>query len=339
MLSTDHPKKWRVILEAYQKPDLRHSIWQVINSLGPYFLLWYAMYRSLEISIWLTLLLVIPAGGFLIRIFIIFHDCGHGSFFASRKANDTLGIITGLLAFTPYYDWRHKHAIHHASAGNLDRRGTGDVLTLTVSEYLRMPWWKRLGYRIMRNPLLMFTFGSFIVFAIGHRFPLKGAGKRERSSVIWTNLALAGIISGLILLIGWQAFLLIQVPILFIAASAGVWLFYVQHNFDGTYWDRKEHWDFLKAGLQGSSFYRLPTVLQWFTGNIGFHHIHHLAPRIPNYKLPKCHLENGIFQVQPLTFLSSLKSLKLRLWDEQRRQMVGFEVLKQYRTSMQNQAY
>jgi len=335
---TDQPKKWRKILGAYQIPDSRLSIWQLTNSIVPYLLLWYTMFRSLEISYWLTLLLAIPTAGFLIRIFIIFHDCGHGSFLESRKANDTMGIITGLLAFTPYYEWRHSHAIHHATAGNLDRRGTGDVLTLTVAEYVAMPWWKRVGYRIMRNPLLMFTVGSFIVFSIGHRFSRKDAGKRERFGVIWTNLALLGIISGLILLIGWQAYLLVQVPILFFAASAGVWLFYVQHNFDGTYWRRKERWDFLKTGLQGSSYYKLPAILQWFTGNIGFHHIHHLAPRVPNYRLPKCNAENKLFQVQPLTFLSSLRSLKLRLWDEQARQMVGFEAVKRYRASVQNSA-
>jgi omega-6 fatty acid desaturase (delta-12 desaturase) len=338
MKATSQDKKWRQILEAYQTPDTKRSLWQIVNSIVPFLLLWYAMYRSISISYWLTLLFAIPTAGFMVRIFIIFHDCGHGSFFESRNANAVLGIVTGLLTFTPYYEWRHSHAIHHATAGNLDRRGTGDVLTITVAEYVAMPWWKRVGYRIMRNPLIMFTVGSFSVFAIGHRFPRKESSKRERSNVLWTNLALAGIIAGLMLLIGWQAFLLVQVPILFLGTSAGVWLFYVQHNFEDTYWDRKEHWDFLKVGLQGSSYYQLPGILQWFTGNIGFHHIHHLAPRVPNYKLPICHAENKLFHVQPLTIRTSLRSLRLRLWDEQARIMVGYEAVKRFRRSAPNAA-
>ena len=337
-ISKAQPNNWRKILQVYQTPDLMRSIWQVINSIIPYLLLWYAMYWSLSISYWLTLLLAIPTAGFLVRTFIIFHDCGHGSFFESRTANDALGILTGLLSFTPYYEWRHSHAIHHATAGNLDRRGTGDVLTLTVEEYVALPWWKKAGYRIMRNPVIMFTVGSFFVFTIGHRFPRKRSGKRERASVIWTNFALLGIITRLILLIGWREYLLVQVPIMFFAASAGVWLFYVQHNFDRSYWERKENWEFIKAGLHGSSYYQLPAILQWFTGNIGFHHIHHLAPRIPNYKLPACHAENELFQVKPLTIRSSLRSLKLRLWDEQARKMVGYEGIKQYRQSVGNPA-
>lgn len=328
-------KNLRRILVPYQSPDITRSIWQVVSSFVPYLLLWYAMYRSLEISFWLTILLAIPAAGFLVRIFIIFHDCGHGSFFKSRTANDSLGIIAGLLTFTPYYDWRHSHAIHHATAGNLDRRGRGDVLTLTVCEYISLPWWKRLAYRIMRHPLLMFTVGSFFVFIVLNRFPRRDSGKREFFSVLWTDLALGGIIVGLVLLIGWQAYLLVQVPIMLFAASTGVWLFYVQHNFEGTYWDRKEGWDFFKAGLQGSSFYKLPAVLQWFTGNIGFHHIHHLAPRIPNYKLPACNAENTELQVNPLTFLPSLKSLKLRLWDEESGKMVGFNAVRKYKATLE----
>lgn len=333
---TEGQRNWREILEVYQTPDLNHSLWQITTSIVPYILLWAAMVFSLSISYWLTLLLAIPTAGFMVRIFIIFHDCGHGSFFESRKANDMLGILTGLLTFTPYYEWRHSHAIHHATAGNLDRRGIGDVQTLTVAEYIALPWWKKAGYRIMRNPLVMFTIGSFLVFAVGHRFPRKGFGKRERFSVIWTNLALAVIIAGLMLWIGWQAFLLVQVPILFLAASAGVWLFYVQHNFEGTYWVRKDKWDFVKTGLQGSSYYQLPAILQWFSGNIGFHHIHHLAPRVPNYMLPKCHAENRLFQVKPLTIRSSLRSLRLRLWDEDAGVMVGFEAVNKYGLGMYN---
>jgi len=324
-------QSWRKILAQYQNPDAWRSWWQVINSVIPFLGMWVVMYFSLQVSYWLTLLLAIPTAGFMVRTFIIFHDCGHGSFFKSQKWNDIVGFVTGVLTFTPYYHWKHDHAIHHATAGNLDRRGVGDVKTLTVEEYLALPWWKKIGYRIMRNPLILFTVGSFIVFVFTHRFWGPGAGRRERASVLWTNLALAIILSLLMVFLGWKEVLLVHVPILLIACSAGVWLFYVQHNFEGTYWERRDNWDFLKAGLEGSSFYKLPAVLNWFTGNIGFHHIHHLAPKIPNYKLPKVYKENPLFQVEPLTILRSLKSLGFRLWDEKTKRMVGFNVLKVYR--------
>lgn len=324
-------QSWRKILAQYQSPDSWRSWWQVINSVVPFLALWVAMYFSLSVSYWLTLVLSLPTAGFTVRIFILFHDCGHGSFFKSQKLNDLLGFITGVLTFTPYFEWKHNHAIHHATAGNLDKRGVGDVLTLTVEEYLALPWWKKVGYRILRNPLILFTIGSFIVFAVTHRFWGPGAGKRERASVIWTNLVLAAVFAPLMLWLGWREVLLVQLPILFFASSAGVWLFYVQHNFEGTYWERKDNWDFLKAGLEGSSFYKLPAVFNWFTGNIGFHHIHHLAPKIPNYKLPWAHRENPVFQVEPLTIRKSLKSLGFRLWDEQDKCMVGYSAVKVYR--------
>ncbi len=322
------------ILARYQQPDLWRSLWQLANSLVPYLLLWVLMVLSLKVSYFLTLLLSIPAAGFMVRLFIIFHDCGHGSFFRSRRLNDMVGIITGILAFTPYHHWRHDHAIHHATAGDLDRRGVGDVQTLTVAEYRSLSWWRRAIYRISRQPLVMFTIGSFLVFALFHRFPRPGSGRRERLSVYYTDLALAVLIGGLIYWIGWQAYLMIQIPVLAIATSVGVWLFYVQHNFDGTYWERHDKWDFIKAGLYGSSFYKLPAILQWFSGNIGFHHIHHLNARIPNYLLPKCYRENPVFHVRPLTILSSLRSLRFRLWDEETGQLVGFDVLKRYHPSL-----
>ena len=217
------------------------------------------------------------------------------------------------------------------TAADLDRRGIGDVYTMTVDEYLAAPWWKKAGYRIMRNPMILFTIGSFLVFTLFNRFGRPEAGRREKSSVIWTNLALLAVIGWIMLKIGWAAFLLVEVPILLIACSAGVWLFYVQHNFDPTYWERHESWQFFKAGMDGSSFYKLPRVLQWFTGNIGFHHIHHLSPKIPNYKLEECHNENPMFQIEPLTFAKSLKSLFYRLWDEKERMLVGWSALKKYR--------
>jgi omega-6 fatty acid desaturase (delta-12 desaturase) len=291
--------------------------------------LWYLMLRSLEVSYWLTLALSIPAAGFLMRAFIIFHDCGHGSFFKSRRANDALGILTGILTFTPYYRWRHDHAVHHASAGDLDRRGVGDVWTLTVQEYLDSPPWKRAAYRLFRYPLVMVGFGPFFVFVIIQRFAGGTTGKRERYSVYWTNLALLGILALMGATIGIKAYVLIQVPIMIIAGSAGVWMFYVQHQFEGVYWERHDNWNYASAALKGSSFYQLPRVLQWFTGNIGFHHIHHLGPRIPNYNLERCYRENLMFQeVKPITLRTSLKSLRLRLWDEERHRLVGFGHLK-----------
>jgi omega-6 fatty acid desaturase (delta-12 desaturase) len=289
------------------------------------------MYRSLAIGYWLTLILAIPTAGFMTRMFIIFHDCCHGSFFRTMKANDRLGLVLGVLVLTPFYQWKHSHAIHHATAGDLDRRGTGDVYTMTVAEYLAAPWYKKVGYRIMRSPLILFTVGSFIVFTVTHRFFEKSAGKRERSSVIWTNIAIAAVVGWLMIEVGWAAFLLVEVPIVLIACGAGVWLFYVQHNFDPTYWERHKEWEFFHAGMDGSSFYKLPKLLQWFTGNIGFHHIHHLSPKIPNYKLEECHNENPVFQIEPLTFRKSLKSLFFRLWDEKEKMLVGWNALKKYR--------
>lgn len=322
---------WRKIVSKYQVPDTWRSIWQIVNTLIPYFALWGVMFWSVGISYWLTLLISIPTAGFMVRTFIIFHDCGHGSFFKSKRANTAVGIITGILVFTPWNHWWHEHAIHHATAGNLDKRGTGDVDTWTVEEYLAAPWGKRVWYRIMRHPLVMFTIGAMIVFSIVQRFPLSSHGKRERASIWWTNLALVVLISGLIALVGWKTYLLVQLPVLLLGTSAGVWMFYVQHNYEGSYWERQDKWDFYKAAMNGSSLYELPAILQWFTGNIGFHHIHHLGPRIPNYKLQECLKENPVLQVKSLNMWSSLKTLRLRLWDEATKQMVGWEILKKYR--------
>ncbi|MBC8334634.1 MAG: fatty acid desaturase [Anaerolineales bacterium] len=322
---------WRKIVSKYQVADTWRSVWQIVNTLVPYFILWGIMFWSVGISYWLTLLISIPTAGFMVRTFIIFHDCGHGSFFKSKRVNTAVGIITGILVFTPWYRWWHEHAIHHATAGNLDKRGTGDVDTWTVEEYLAAPFFKRLWYRIMRQPLVMFTIGAMIVFAVVQRIPLQSHGKRERASIWWTNLALVVLISGLIALVGWKTYLLVQLPVLLLGTSGGVWMFYVQHNYEGSYWERQEKWDFYKAAMNGSSLYELPAILQWFTGNIGFHHIHHLGPRIPNYKLQECLKENPVFQVKSLNMWSSLKTLRLRLWDEATQQMVGWERLKKYR--------
>lgn len=327
--------RWQAVVAKYAKPDLRRSLWQVANTLIPYFVLWYLMIRAMEVSYWLVLGLSVFAAGFLMRTFIIFHDCGHGSFFKSKKANDFLGAITAFLNFTPYYRWKHDHAIHHATASDLDRRGIGDVYTMTVKEYLAASRLKQIAYRIMRNPFALLGVGPLLVFVITQRLPLPSQSRRQKTSVWWTNFSLVVVVTLMSLLVGWKTYLLVQLPIILISSTLGVWLFYVQHNFDPSYWDNHEGWEFVKAGLQGSSFYKLPVVLQWFSGNIGFHHIHHLSSRIPNYNLPQCYYENELFHVKPLTFIASLKSLSLRLYDEERKMMIGWSGLKYYQTQPQ----
>lgn len=324
-------KTWRKIVNNYQNPDIRKSIWQLVNTLVPYIGLWVLMVYAMKISYWLVLALAIPAGGLVVRLFIFLHDCGHWSFFKSAKANHWVGSILGVLVFTPFFQWRQSHAVHHATAANLDKRGVGDVWTMTVEEFLEASQWKRLFYRVYRNPLIMFGVGPLLTFLILHRLPSKKFKKREQNSIHWTNLAVAGLIVVMSLVIGFKNYLLIQLPVIWVASTAGVWLFYVQHQFEGVYWERAKEWDFLKAGLEGSSFYQLPPILQWFSGSIGFHHIHHLSPRIPNYLLERCHRENPIFQVTPIKLRSSMKSLRYRLWDEKKRQLVNFGYLRTYR--------
>jgi acyl-lipid omega-6 desaturase (Delta-12 desaturase) len=322
-------QNWREVVARYQQPDIWRSYWEIANSILPYFFLLYLMFRSLEISYWLTLALSLPTAGFLMRIFIIFHDCGHGSFFKSKRLNAFWGFVTGVITYTPYHYWTRDHAIHHATVSDLDRRGIGDVKTMTVKEYLALSTWGKLEYRLYRNPLIMFVLGPAVVFLVIHRFARKDAGKRERYSVYWTNFALLVAYLVLIPAIGLQTYLLVHLPVLLVGFSAGVWLFYVQHQFEGTYWEHHKDWDFVTAAIKGSSFYKLPKILQWFTGNIGFHHIHHLSPRIPNYLLEKCHNENPMFQdIEPVTLLSSLKCLKFRLWDDERLILVGYDALK-----------
>jgi omega-6 fatty acid desaturase (delta-12 desaturase) len=323
---------WKRIVARYQKPSVGRGVWQIVNTLVPYAALWYLMYLSLSVSWWLTVPLAVLAGAFLVRVFIIFHDCGHGSFFKLPKANHILGAITGVLTFTPFYHWRWEHAIHHASAGDLDRRGTGDVWTLTVQEYLESSRWKRFAYRLARNPAVLFVLAPLFLFLMKQRVPSIKAPSRERYSVYWTNLAAGAVAAGLIWIFGLKAYLIIQLAVLTVAGSAGVWLFYVQHQFEGVYWERGGKWDYVTAALKGSSFYKLPKVLQWFSGNIGFHHIHHLSPRIPNYYLEKCHQAELLFQtVMPVTLFSSFKAFTFRLWDEQRHKLVGYRHLRTVR--------
>jgi len=297
------------------------------------------MYLSLDLSYWLTILLSLPAAGFLVRMFIIQHDCGHGSFFKSKRANEFLGMFASIFTLTPYHYWRKSHAIHHAGMGNLEHRGIGDIYTMTVNEYLQRSKWGRFKYRLYRNPFILFMFIPSILFIVLYRFPLSRSSslKKLQPGVYLTTLAIA-IVTGIIIwLIGWQSFLLIQLPVTVFASTTGTWLFYIQHQFEDTYWEKSDDWDFTIAALQGSSFYKLPKVLQWFTGNIGFHHIHHLSPRIPNYSLPKCHEENSLFQkVSVLSVRTSLKSSLLSLWDENQKKLVGFKYLKNLQAHSNN---
>jgi omega-6 fatty acid desaturase (delta-12 desaturase) len=330
---------WKGIVAKYQKPSVGRAVWQIVNTLVPYAALWYLMYLSLAVSWWLVVPLAILAGAFLVRVFIIFHDCGHGSFFKSAVANHVMGAITGVLTATPYYYWRWKHAIHHGSAGDLDRRGTGDVWTLTVQEYLESSRWKRFAYRLARNPVVLFVIAPLFLFVVTQRVPSLKAPTRERYSVYWTNLGLGAMAAGLIWIFGLKAYLIIELIVLSVAGSSGVWLFYVQHQFEGVYWERAGEWDYATAALKGSSFYKLPRVLQWFSGNIGFHHVHHLSPRIPNYHLEKCHDAEPLFQtVKPVTLFSSFKSFTFRLWDEKRRQLVGYRHLRTLRKQQRQAA-
>ncbi len=327
-LNDGETKSWIEIVSRYNHPDIRKSIWQIINSLGPYSLIIYLMYRSIDISYWITLGLAFPAAGFMVRIFIIFHDCGHGSFFKSRLANKITGTILGCLAFAPFEKWNNDHAIHHKTAGDLDQRGIGDLWTLTVEEYKSLTPVKKFRYRIYRNPIILFGISSFLLFVVLFRFPRNSTRKSELWSVIITNILIIAYITGFSLLIGFKTFILIQFPITYLATSAGVWLFYLQHQYDDVVWKRHADWDYKTIAMEGSSYLKFPRLLHWFSGNIGFHHIHHLSPKIPNYKLKNCHTENRMFnQVKGITFLPSLRTLRLRLWHEAQNKLISFREL------------
>lgn len=322
-------KTFQDALKQYQQPELKRSVWQICTSIVPYVALCVLMYFSLFVSYWLTLLLALPASGFLVRIFIIQHDCAHGSYFKSKRANEIVGSIAAFMTFTPFYGWRHEHNLHHASSGDLDRRGTGDIWTMTIQEYAAAPWYRKLMYRGYRNPVVMLGLGPLFFFLLFNRFTREGASKRERRSVLKMNLAILGWLVLMSLTIGLPNYLLIQLPLIHIAGAAGIWLFYVQHQFEGVYWERHEDWDYLRAAMEGSSYYRLPKVLQWFSGNIGFHHIHHLAPKIPNYHLEKCYRENDFLRTCPeINLWTSLKSIRYRLWDEENCELIAWRDFK-----------
>ncbi|MUT65132.1 fatty acid desaturase [Paenibacillus sp. NEAU-GSW1] len=331
-MATTQSKQMQLKKEVapYENTDAKKSIRQLFNTLIPLFALWYAAYASLSVSYWLTLAVGIVASGFVIRTFIIFHDCCHGSFFKSKRANAILGTITGVLTHVPYSQWKYSHSIHHASSGNLDKRGLGDIWILTVDEYESAPRWRQIAYRLYRNPLVMFGLGPIAVFLIQYRFNRKGAKRKERMNTYLTNALMASLYALLCWAIGWQAFVLVHGPIFFVSGLLGIWLFYVQHQYEDSYFENDEEWSYVQAAVEGSSYYKLPKPLQWMTGNIGFHHVHHLSPKVPNYYLEDAHNATPpLHKATTITLLTSLQSLRFHLWDEEGKRFVSFRAAKQ----------
>jgi omega-6 fatty acid desaturase (delta-12 desaturase) len=327
-LSAPDAQRWTRILGSYRTPNNVRSVAELAITALPLVMLWAAAWFMSSVGYgWASLLIALPAAGFLVRLFIIQHDCGHGAFFAGRLANDWVGRVLGVLTLTPYDWWRHTHAIHHATAGNLDRRGIGDVDTLTLREYRARSWMGRLRYRLYRHPLVMFGVGPAYLFLLQHRLPvgLMRNGWQPWASTMVTNLAIALIIAGLTWVIGIKAFLLVHLPIILLAATGGVWLFYVQHQFEQAVWDRAGRWNLHEAALYSSSHYDLPVLLRWFAGNIGIHHVHHLCCRIPFYRLPRVLRDYPEFrEAGRVTLLQSFRCVRLALWDEAQRRLVTF---------------
>jgi omega-6 fatty acid desaturase (delta-12 desaturase) len=327
-VSFPEARTWTKILSRYRAPSRSRSIVELAITALPLVVLWAAAWFAYSLGFWwASLLTAIPAGGFLVRLFMIQHDCGHGAFFPHRWANDWVGRAIGVLTMTPYDFWRRTHAIHHATAGNLDRRGIGDVGTMTVREYLARSRWGRLKYRLYRHPLVLFGLGPAYLFMLQHRLPvgLMRGGWRPWLSTQATNAAIAIIAVALIWLIGVKAFFLVHLPIMLVAASVGVWLFYIQHQFEDTLWADDRNWNLHEAALHGSSYYDLPMILRWFTANIGAHHIHHLCSRIPCYRLPRALRDYPELRgVGRLTLLQSFRCVHLVLWDERQHRLVSF---------------
>jgi omega-6 fatty acid desaturase (delta-12 desaturase) len=315
-VSSEESHVWRESVAPHERPSLHRSLVDLATSVVPYLALTVLMYACLDVSVWITLALAVPAAGFLLRTFIVFHDCTHGSFMPTKRGNRWVGRFAGLLVFQPFANWGHNHAVHHGTAGDLDRRGTGDVMTLTVEEYESRTWAGRLGYRLFRNPLVMFGVGPIWSLMIGPRIWSSKQRVRQRNSILLTNLALAIVVGSIVWLVGLDAWLIVQMPVVVLAGTMGVWMFYVQHQFEDAYWESSENWSYSDAALQGSSYLRLPKVLQFFTGNIGLHHVHHLSAKIPNYNLQRAHDEIEIFQEVPvLTIRDGLRSIRLKLID------------------------
>jgi omega-6 fatty acid desaturase (delta-12 desaturase) len=322
---------WLGRIKDFEGPVNRSALIQLVNTVLPYLAGLALMFASrvLDWPIWVTLILALPTGAFMVRTFILFHDCCHGSFVSSRKLMETLGFVLGVLVFTPFRDWRRTHWIHHNTVGNLDKRGLGDVWTMTVEEYKASPASRRFLYRFYRNPITLFIFGPFFTFILTNRFPTKGSNAAQHRELIFHNLALFAVAAILSLAFGFWNYVLIQGSVIFLGGIVGIWMFYVQHQFDPSYWEHGEGWSFIDAALVGSSWYRLPKVLQWLTGNIGLHHIHHLSPRIPNYRLQAC-LDSipELREKTPLRLARSLRAISLNLWDEKGGGLISFRRLR-----------
>ncbi|MGB3315642.1 MAG: fatty acid desaturase [Albidovulum sp.] len=321
------PKDWVRVLSAYRDPDPLRSTYELLVSVIPFLGLWAIAWWASTVSGWLALAIAVLNAGFLVRLFMIQHDCGHGGYFPNRKVSDWAGRVIGVLTLTPYDVWRSTHAIHHSSAGNLDQRGIGDIHTMTVREYRALSPLGRFGYRLYRNPVVLFVIGPIYIFLLQNRLPvgLMRSGAKYWVSAMGTNVALAAIIAGILYFGGWQVLALVFLPTVIVAASIGVWLFFVQHQFEDTHWDSGAEWQLHDAALHGSSHYVLPPVLRWFTGNIGIHHVHHLYSRIPFYRLPEVLRDHDALDtVQRLTLRESLACARLHLWDEQGRRLLSF---------------
>lgn len=328
IMATDKEKtkKLRQDVAPFAKSDTAKSIFQMVNTIIPLIALWVAGYMLVDVSPWLTAGLSVISAGFVVRTFIIFHDCTHGSFFKSKKANDWVGFVTGVLTSFPYEKWKREHTIHHATSSNLDKRGIGDIDMMTVEEFLQASKGQRLWYRFYRNPFVMFGLGPLFMVFILNRRNRSDAKQKERINTYLTNVVIAGICAALIFFMGWQAFLLVHGVTLFVAASLGIWLFFIQHTYEDSYFEHDSEWDYVKAAVEGSSYYKLPKLLQWVTGNIGFHHVHHLAPRVPNYNLEKAHNDiPPLHTATTITLRTSLESLRYKLYDEEQGKFVTFK--------------
>jgi omega-6 fatty acid desaturase (delta-12 desaturase) len=315
--------EWKTALRPYARPDVRLSILDLLTSVVPYVLGFVAMYLLLDVSYALTLLVAIPTAGFLLRTYIVFHDCAHGNFLPTKRGNQIVGVLTALLVYTPFSAWRHSHAMHHASAGDLDRRGDGDVWTMTVAEWRGASRGKRLEYRLSRSPWVMLTIGPFVALVIQPRLWKATDRTRIKNSVKLTNLGVVAMVAVLCALMGPVGFLAVQVPLVVLAGGAGIWLFFVQHQFEDAYWESTDDWDYAHAALRGSSYLKLPKVLQFFSGNIGLHHVHHLSAKVPNYHLQAAHDSSDIFREVPVLRLRcALRAMRLKLWCEEQRRLV-----------------
>lgn len=339
--STTHAEKTKQLRKGvapYAKSDIRKSVLQIFNTVIPLIAIWIAGYALYNVSPWISVASAVLASGFVVRTFIIFHDCTHGSFFKNKKANDWVGLLTGVLTSFPYAKWKREHTIHHATSSNLDKRGIGDIDMLTIEEYAAASPMKRLGYRLYRNPLVMFGLGPLFLVLVANRINRSDAKSKERMNTYITNVLVFGILIALGLTIGWMPVLLVHGITMFIAGALGIWLFYIQHTYEDSYFEEESEWDYVKAAVEGSSYYKLPKVLQWITGNIGYHHVHHLAPRVPNYNLEQAHEANPpLHQATTITLKTSLESLRYKLYDPERKRFVTFKeveaVLKEKRNT------